>query len=99
MKVPIRGFNNGMFRRKLNTLNFWEIEKFYADGEAVTIETLRHKGLLKGNTWGVKLLADGELTKKVTIEVDAMSAAAKEKLDALGISYTIVAPQAQEAAE
>jgi large subunit ribosomal protein L15 len=93
MKLPIRGFSNGMFKRKYNTLNFWEIEKWYSDGEAVTIETLRMKGLLKGDTWGIKLLAKGELTKKVTIEVDAISESARQKLDALGISYTVVAQQ------
>jgi large subunit ribosomal protein L15 len=93
MKLPIRGFTNGRFQKKMDVINFWQVEKFYSDGEKVDLETLYKKGLLKGGTWGVKLLGDGELTKKVTFEVHAISASAREKLDAQGISYTVACEQ------
>jgi len=95
MKLPVRGFCNAKFARRLDPINLWQLEKFYEDGDLVNIETLREKGLLKGETWGIKLLGDGELTKKVAIQVDAMSAGTRQKLDALGISYTLTVKAAE----
>jgi large subunit ribosomal protein L15 len=99
MKLPIRGFNNTRFQHRLTVINLWQVEKFYTDGETVDEDSLRQKGLIKGDCLGIKLLADGELTKKkVTLKVDAISSGAREKLDALGVSYT-VASYVEPAAE
>lgn len=86
-KLPERGFSNARFARKLDVINLETIEKLYEDGEVVSIETLRQKGFIKGSTAGVKILGRGELTKKVTIEAQAISTGAKEKLESAKISY------------
>jgi large subunit ribosomal protein L15 len=66
------------------------IERLYEDGEVVNVETLRSKKFFKGMTHGIKILGRGELTKKVTIEAQAISAGAKEKLDVAKITYRTV---------
>ncbi len=78
-KLPFRGFSNARFRRPMEVVNLSEIEHAYKDGEVVNIITLSEKGLISGSVYGVKLLAKGELTKKVTIELDDASDAAIEK--------------------
>ena len=81
MKLPIRGFSNAMFKKQpLLTINLAEIDAIYEDGETVNLDTLHEKGFFKGNVRGLKILGNGELTKKVTIEAVMVSAAAKEKL-------------------
>ncbi len=89
-KVPERGFTRGRFLRRLDSINLEDIDLLFHDGETVNVMTLREKGLLKGTTFGLKILGSGELTKKVTIEANAFSASAKEKLDHAGISYTML---------
>jgi large subunit ribosomal protein L15 len=80
MKLPIRGFSNESFRKRLDFINLNQISELYADGEVVSIETLVAKGFLAPTTHGIKILGNGELTKKVTIEADAVSSGAREKL-------------------
>lgn len=90
MKLPIRGFSNARFRRALHAINLHDIESSYQDGESVTIESLAERGFIRGRTYGVKLLSKGTLTKKVTIEVDAISAGARQKIQEANIQLTIL---------
>lgn len=90
MKLPIRGFSNARFRRPLHTVNIHDIESSYQDGEAVTIESLAERGFVRGKTYGVKLLGKGQLTKKVTIEVDAISQGARQKLEEAKIELKVL---------
>ncbi len=87
-KLPTRGFTRGRFTEDLCRVNLWQIEKFYKDGEEVNYESLKKHGFFGGKIDGIKILGVGEITKKVTINVDAISKGAKEKLDKAGISYT-----------
>lgn len=80
MKLPIRGFNNARFRRAYDVINLEQLNEIFEDGETVNLETLRARGFVSGPTHGIKLLGTGELTKKVTICVQALSASAREKL-------------------
>ena len=89
-KIPVRGFTRGRFLRRMDEINLCDIESLYNDGEVVSILTLREKGYLKGSTFGLKVLGTGELTKKVTIEANAVSESAKEKIERAGLSITIV---------
>lgn len=88
-KLPTRGFSNARFRKRLDAINLGQIEEMYNDGETVNIETLRQHGYINGNSHGLKVLGNGELTKKVTIEADAFSTGAKAKLDQAKINYSI----------
>jgi large subunit ribosomal protein L15 len=89
-KMPARGFSNARFQKKYDVINLAEIEALYADGEVVNLLTLREKQFLKGNTYGIKVLGDGDLTKKVSIEAQAFSQSTREKLQATGIPFVVV---------
>lgn len=88
MKLPVRGFTNARFQKKLDSINLGQIDKFFSDGDIVNIDTLREHGYISGKSFGLKVLGDGEITKKVTIEADNFSAAAKEKLEKANISFS-----------
>lgn len=94
MKMPIRGFNNARFRVAYEPVNLGQINKMFEDGEVVNIQTLAERGFLKGRNLLLKILGNGELTKKVTIEADAISATAKEKLHKAKIAFRLSREQA-----
>jgi large subunit ribosomal protein L15 len=90
-KLPVRGFTRGRFDKASQEVTLAQIEKYFADGETVNFETMRQKGLIARTLpGGVKILANGELTKKVHIEAHAFSAAARQKLEAKSISFKVV---------
>ncbi|MBC8205824.1 MAG: 50S ribosomal protein L15 [Kiritimatiellaeota bacterium] len=87
-RIPKRGFKN--FTRKIFApVNLTALDAF-ADGSEVTVDVLREAGLIKGRFNGVKILGNGEITKKLTVKVDAFSATAKEKIEAAGGSCETV---------
>ncbi len=79
-RVARRGFSNYVFRKDYTVINLSVIEQRYSDGETVSKESLIDKGLLKKKKALVKVLAKGDLSKKLTVDVDKVSAAAKEKI-------------------
>jgi large subunit ribosomal protein L15 len=89
LKLPTRGFSRVRFQQKLDTINLYQIDALYQDGEVVNADTLYAHGYLSGKTYGFKVLSEGELTKKVTIEATAMSQQAREKLDKAGITFSV----------
>ncbi|WP_013628403.1 50S ribosomal protein L15 [Rubinisphaera brasiliensis] len=80
MRVAKRGFNNRAFADKVAIINVRDLEKAFNDGDTVSPEALRTKGLIHGHFDAVKLLADGEITKKLTVQVHRFSASAEEKI-------------------
>ena len=81
-RIPKRGFTNRNTKH-IVALNVSDLERFEA-GTEVTVDTLRESGLVKNGFDGVKILGNGELTKKLDVKVNAFSASAKEKIEALG---------------
>ena len=81
-RIPKRGFTN---RNTLDieAINISTLERFDNDTE-VTIDTLLEAGIIKSAKDGVKILGNGELTKKLTVKVNAFSESAKTKIEALG---------------
>ena len=81
-RLPKRGFTN---RNSLEIvgINVDALNRF-DDDAVVTVETLIESGIVKNPRDGVKILGNGELTKKLTVKVNAFSAGAKEKIEALG---------------
>lgn len=90
MKLPIRGFSNARFRTAYEAVNLSQIEKMFEDGEVVNAKTLANKGFIKGKGKLIKLLGNGELTKKVTIHLHAISESARQKLESAKIAFTII---------
>lgn len=90
-KLPIRGFTRGRFEKPSFAVSLAMIEAHFENGETVNLATLREKGLTPRRLpAGIKILSNGELTKKVSIEAHAISEAAKQKLEEKKISFTLV---------
>jgi len=81
-RIPKRGFTNRN-AKEIVAINVSELERF-EDGTVVDVNTLIEAGVIKKPKDGVKILGNGELTKKLNVKVDAYSASAKEKIEALG---------------
>ena len=81
-RIPKRGFNN-IFAKEIATVNVAKLDRF-EDGATVTVEDLVKTGLVKKALDGVKVLGNGEITKKLTVQANAFSASAKEKIEAAG---------------
>ena len=89
MKMPIRGFNNANFRTEYLAVNLSQINKMFEDGDVVNMESLMERGYVKGRNVLIKVLGNGELTKKVKIEADAFSKSAEEKLNNAKIAFRV----------
>ena len=87
-RIPKRGFHN-IFAKPLEFVNVSELNVF-EDGAAVTVESLLDAGILSKCRYGVKILGNGELTKKLTVKANAFSAGAKEKIEAAGGKAEVV---------
>ena len=81
-RLPKRGFKNRN-SKEIVAVNISVLENFDNDA-VVSVDTLIERGIVKNPRDGVKILGNGELTKKLTVQVNAFSASAKEKIEALG---------------
>jgi len=90
-RIAKRGFSNYPFRKDYEIFNLRDVEIRYENGETVNRESLIAKGLLKKVNCLIKLLGDGNITKKVTIDVDKVSASAKEKIEKAGGTVVLAA--------
>jgi large subunit ribosomal protein L15 len=81
-RLPKRGFKNPN-RVVYSPVNVCDLERF-ENGAEVTLDLLRKEGLFSSKFDGVKILGSGELTKKLTVKVNAVSASAKAKIEAVG---------------
>ena len=82
-RVPKRGFSNYPFKKEFATVNLGRLEVFEV-GTIVTPELLVKQGIVKQLRDGLKILADGELTKALTVHAHRFSAKAKERIAGLG---------------
>lgn len=82
-RIPKRGFVN-IFRTEMAIVNLASLEKAFNAGETVTVEALVEKGLVKKVLDGVKVLGNGEITKALTVQANAFSESAKQKIEAAG---------------
>ena len=87
MRVAKRGFSNAKFRLKVAAVNVSALEIFDA-GTEITPEFLKAKGFTNGPFDVVKILGDGELTKKLTVSAHRFSASARQKIEAAGGTVT-----------
>ena len=81
-RIPKRGFLNRN-TKEIVAINMSKLEVF-EDGATVTIDAMKEVGIIKNPKDGVKILGYGELTKKLTVQANAFSATAKEKIESLG---------------
>lgn len=87
-RIPKRGFTNRNYQEIIG-INVSALERF-ENGSVVSIETLIETGIIKNPKDGVKILGNGEFTKKLTVQANAFSASAKEKIEALGGTAEVI---------
>ena len=87
-RIPKRGFNN-IFAKPLEAVNVSALEKF-EDGAVVDDQALLVAGILSKCEYGVKILGNGEITKKLTVKAAAFSETAKQKIEAAGGKAEVV---------
>ncbi|MCQ2981248.1 MAG: 50S ribosomal protein L15 [Treponemataceae bacterium] len=90
-RIARRGFSNYWFKKEFSIVNLVDIEARFNDGETVNRESLVMKGLVKKQESLIKVLGNGDLTKKLTVDVDKVSASAKEKIEKVGGSVVAAA--------
>ena len=83
-RVARRGFSNYPFKVENQAVSLSTIDAVFEDGAVVSDATLREAGVIKGKDTVAKILATGEITKKVTVEGLKLSKAAQEKIEAAG---------------
>lgn len=88
-RIPKRGFTN-IFRVGFQVVNLRDLDRMFSDGDSVTPELLVEKGLIRGGSKPVKVLASGELTKKLTVQAHAFSKNAQATIEAAGGSCETV---------
>ncbi len=91
-KLPKRGFNN-FTRKDYAWINLGTLEAAFADGDEVTPQALKERGLVKQPRDGIKVLGGGELSKKLTVHAHKFSASAQQKIEAAGGKTLVLAPQ------
>lgn len=82
-RIPKRGFNNARFETKYAVINLSDLNRFN-DGDVVTPELLKEKGIIKKQLNGVKVLGNGELEKKITVKANRFSSKAVTKIESKG---------------
>ena len=87
-RLPKRGFNN-IFAKPMVSVNISALEQF-EDGSTVTVQNLIDVGLISKPKYGLKILAGGELTKKLTVQASAFSESAKTKIETVGGKAEVV---------
>ena len=88
-RLPKRGFSNSDFKIRYAVINVSDLNRF-EDGTEVTPELLKDTGLLKNQLDGVKVLGEGEITKKLTVKANKFSKSAVEKLEKSGSKIEVI---------
>jgi len=91
-RIPKRGFNNARHTTRYLPVNLEALNRF-EDGMRVDEAALRNAGLANGRGAGIKILGDGDLTRKLTVSVHAFSASAKAKIEAKGGTCECITPK------
>ena len=95
-RIPKRGFNNARHTIRYIAVNLDSLNRF-DDGAKVDVETLRKAGLANGRGEGIKVLGQGELTRKLAISAHAFSASARAKIEAKGGTCEVIVAAAKPA--
>ncbi len=83
-RVPKRGFNNARFTTRFAVINLSDLNKFFNDGDVVSEEILKERGIIKKRLSGIKVLGNGNLEKKLTIKANRFTSSAVSKIEDAG---------------
>lgn len=88
-RIPKRGFNNARFRIEFATINLSDLNRFN-DGDVITLQLLKEKGIIKKELCGLKVLGNGTLEKKLTIKANRFSSSAVTKIENAGGTAEVI---------
>ena len=91
-RLPKRGFSQATWARTDHVVNIGDIDRLFAAGDVVDVASLKAKGLANGRADGVRILGQGDVTKKLVVKVNHVPASAKQKIEAKGGTIELVAP-------
>ncbi len=91
-RIPKRGFSNATWAREYHVVNVGDLEAAFESGATIGPDDLRKAGLARGPSDGVRVLGNGELTKKLTVNAHHFSKSAAEKIAAKGGTAEVIAP-------
>lgn len=91
-RLPKRGFSNARFRRLYHIVNVKVLEARFEEGAEVDVSVLADAGIVRDASLPLKVLGEGEVSKKLTVTAAKFSASAKSKLEAAGGTVNVVAP-------
>ena len=94
-RIPKRGFNNKRHGTRYLAVNLESLNQF-EEGARVDENSLRKSGLANGKSELIKILGDGDLTRKLTVSAHAFSASARAKIEAKGGKCEVIAPKVTE---
>lgn len=84
-RIPKRGFKNVAFRKEYSVVNVGTLNEFFSDGDSVDADILRDRGIVrKKASFGLKVLGDGELEKRLNVSASKFTKSAKEKIEKAG---------------
>lgn len=83
-RIPKRGFNNARFTTRYAIINLSDLNKFFNDGDTVSEEILKERGIIKKRLSGIKILGNGTLEKKLTIKANVFTSSALAKIEDAG---------------
>jgi large subunit ribosomal protein L15 len=89
-RMPKRGFTNAQFRTEYHLVNLKTLEGRFSDGDAVTAESLAKAGIIRDTKKPLKILGEGDLTKKLDVTANKLSKSAEAKIMAAGGSVTVL---------
>jgi large subunit ribosomal protein L15 len=92
-RLPKKGFNNDEFNDDIVAVNVSVLNERFEDGAVVNEESLRAARLVRGRFDAIKILGDGELKRKLTVQVDKVSASAREKIESAGGTVALTPPK------
>lgn len=90
-RIPKRGFSHETWDKKYHVVNVGDLDKAFKDGDTVDADALAKAGLAKGPADGVRVLGQGEVTKKLTVKANHFSKSADEKIKAKGGTTELIA--------
>lgn len=91
-RIPKRGFSHATWDRTFHVVNVGDLDKAFSDGATVDQDALRKAGLAKGPADGIRVLGDGEVTKKLIVKAHHFSKSASEKIAAKGGTVEVIPP-------
>ncbi len=83
-RIPKRGFNNAQFATRYAIINLSDLNKYFNDGDVVSEEVLKERGIIKKSLCGIKILGNGTLEKKLTIKANRFTSSAVTKIENAG---------------